>query len=89
MLFQALGRKSGGIDNVAKKLFHTQHGSFMVCALFGLALAFMFQRVCKGNDCVVIEAPPPREVSNSVYKLEDTCYTYKAKPVSCQYNPKK
>lgn len=77
-------RKSGGIDNVAAKLFHTQHGSTMVSALFGLALAFLFQRVCKDRKCIVIEAPPMDEIKTSIYELEDTCYKYTAQPSKCE-----
>lgn len=58
----------------------------MVSALFGLAFAFLFQRVCKDRKCVVIQAPPAVEVENTVYELEDSCYIYTPKVVKCKNN---
>ena len=87
MLLAALLRnKSGGkntLEHVSAQLFHTSFGQVLVSALFGLALAFMFQRVCKDRKCIIIEAPPLDEIRGSTYKLDNKCFQYTPKPAPC------
>jgi len=64
------------------KLLYTSFGQMLVSAIFGLALALMFHRVCK-NGCVLYLAPHLDEIKGQVFKLEDTCYTYKPHIVNC------
>jgi hypothetical protein len=64
------------------RLFYQKSGQIVVSAVFGLALALMFQRVCKGRHCIIIQAPPEEELKK-VHKEEDTCFTYDPKYVSC------
>lgn len=70
-----------------QRLFYEENGQIVVSALFGLALALVFRRVCKDN-CVLYYAPDIKEIDNKIFKLEDTCYKYKPYSVKCNHNEK-
>lgn len=73
-----------GVERLVERLFYTPYGAIIVSGLFGMALAMMFQRVCKDNKCIVIQAPPQAEMQNYVFKLHDgECYKYTPKVVRC------
>lgn len=86
MIFFKQQKTSGpsGIERLVERLFYTPYGAIIVSGLFGMALAMMFQRVCKDDKCIVIQAPPLDEIRNHVYKLGDgECYKYTPKIVKC------
>lgn len=68
--------------NLIDRLFYTNVGQIMISVLFGLSLALIFNRVCKGN-CTIYFAPKHEEINNKVFKLEDTCYKYTTLNVPC------
>jgi len=72
--------------SIVDKLFYDNKGQILVSAIFGLALALMFTRVCKDN-CIIYYAPKPEEVINKTFKIEDTCYKYKIQPAKCNEKP--
>jgi hypothetical protein len=82
MLFSMAG-KSKTANMLIKRMFHTYSGQLIVSAIFGIALAFMFQRVCKGGKCIIIEAPPNSGVVNKTYEFAGECYTYTPVMVKC------
>lgn len=65
------------------RLFYEREGQIVVSALFGLALALVFRRVCTG-DCVLYFAPNPSEIKGKTFILEDTCYKYTPYVVDCR-----
>ena len=69
--------------NIVQRLLYTNIGQIVISILFGLALAFMFQRVCKENKCVVIEPPPMDELKKYVYRIGNDCYKYVPRVVEC------
>jgi hypothetical protein len=71
------------LEKVTDRLFHTKPGNMIVSALFGVGFAFMFSRACKGANCVVIHAPKMEEVKDKVFQIQDECFTYTPKMVSC------
>ena len=71
-----------GLRVTIDRLFYDDTGQLIVSALFGLALALLFRRICKDN-CVLYSAPDIKEIENNIYNLEDTCYKYKSYPVKC------
>jgi hypothetical protein len=72
----------GGLRVTIDRLFYDDTGQIIVSALFGLALALLFRRICKDN-CVLYSAPDIKEIEGNVFNLEDTCYKYKSYPVKC------
>lgn len=64
------------------RLFYEREGQIVVSALFGLALALIFRRVCTG-DCVLYFAPNVSDIQGKTFILEDTCYKYSPYAVKC------
>jgi hypothetical protein len=75
------------INTSVERLFYTSTGQLIVSALFGLALALIFRRVCKDN-CTVYYAPYIKDIENKKFKIEDTCYEYKPYSVKCDKTQK-
>jgi hypothetical protein len=69
------------------RLFYEKEGQMVVSALFGLALALVFRRVCTGN-CVLYFAPNPNDIKGKTFILEDTCYKYTPHVVKCSEKEK-
>jgi hypothetical protein len=66
-----------------KNMLNDTAGSIIISVILGLGLAAVFRRACRGDNCVVIKAPSMKEVSESVYRLDDACYKYTPEVVAC------
>lgn len=75
------------IEKITYRLFHTEFGNALISALFGVSVAFLFARVCKGDNCINIKAPEINEVKDKIFKIQDECYIYTPKMVSCNSSP--
>lgn len=73
-------------DRLTTRLFYTSNGQMFISALFGLALAMMFQKVCKDRKCIVITAPATSDVVGKTYQFEGECFKYKPYGVKCPTN---
>lgn len=71
------------------RLFYNPSGQVFVSALFGIALALLFQKVCKDRKCIVITAPSTMDVVDKVYQFEGECFKYKPYGVKCPDNKEK
>ena len=69
--------------NIIDNLVYTDAGHKTFSFLVGLALALLFNRVCK-SDCTVYYAPHSEEFLHKQFKLEDTCYEYTPYLVDCK-----
>lgn len=59
-------------------------GSIILSIILGLGLAAMLKRTCRGNNCVVVQAPPnEKELDEYVYSVNDNCYKYTPENVPC------
>lgn len=65
-------------------LFKDTKGKIILSIVWGLGLAALFRKVCKGRDCIIIKGPKPEEMHNKVFKFDDKCYLYKAQNTSCK-----
>lgn len=70
------------LSTTIHRLFYEKNGQIVVSALFGLALALIFRRVCKDN-CTVYFAPNIKDIENKSFIVEDVCYKYKPYTVKC------
>lgn len=75
------------INTSVDRLFYSYEGQLIVSALFGLALALIFRRVCKDN-CTEYYAPFIKDIENKNFKIEDKCYQYKPYSVKCNTSEK-
>ena len=71
-----------GIRVTIDRLFYDETGQIIVSALFGLALALLFRRICKDN-CVIYSSPDIQDIERNIFNLEITCYKYKSYQVKC------
>lgn len=70
------------INSLVDRLFYNNTGQFIVSAIFGVALALVFHRVCKDN-CIVFYAPQVSDIKDHTFELEGSCYKYTPHPVKC------
>jgi len=66
------------------QLFNSNIGRIIISIIWGLGLAALFRRVCKGRNCLIIKGPNPVEVSKSIYEYNGKCYKYSTHNVSCK-----
>jgi hypothetical protein len=75
------------IEKITERLFHTETGNIIISGLFGIGLAFMFSRACKGNNCIIIQPPNIDDVKDSIYQIQDECFKYNPKAIQCNSAP--
>ena len=73
-------------QNLTERLFYKPTGQVFVSALFGVALALLFEKICKDRKCILITAPSVSEMSSKVYQFEGECYKYKPYGTKCPEN---
>lgn len=74
------------LKKIIDRLYYNSTGQMFISAIFGLAIALLFKRVCKDN-CILYYAPRYEDVEGKTFKIEDTCYKYKSKQVECNKDP--
>jgi hypothetical protein len=83
MLLSALIRsRKNATSTMVNRLFYTSTGQIIVSAIFGVALALLFQKACKGRKCLIITAPPQKDLEK--YKNGEECYKYTPRYLECQ-----
>ena len=65
-------------------LLGTREGKIILSIIWGLGLAALFRKVCKGRSCIVVKGPSPSEMEGKVYSFNDKCYEYTAENTSCK-----
>ena len=58
-------------------------GRIVISIIWGLGLACLFRKVCKGKNCIVIKAPNPEDLKGRIFKHNEECYKYDTYTVSC------
>lgn len=67
-----------------KEVFNSDFGRILVSVVLGFGLATMFVKVCKGTGCTIITGPPIKEIKDTVYRIDDTCYKYSPVVTKCE-----
>ena len=65
------------------KLLNSETGSIIISVIWGLGLAALFSRACKGRYCIVYKSPHPSKIQNKTFKFEDKCYKYASTLAKC------
>ncbi|MHA1989303.1 MAG: hypothetical protein ACW98D_22005 [Promethearchaeota archaeon] len=52
--------------------------------LWGLGLAALFRRVCKGRNCINFKAPKPVDIQGKTFSFNKKCYNYTPRMVKCE-----
>jgi hypothetical protein len=55
----------------------------LVFGILGLGLAAIFRGTCKGDRCIVVRAPEPKDVEGKTFKYDGKCYKFQPNSVSC------
>lgn len=66
------------------KVFNNEFGIVFVSVVLGLALASLFRKTCRENNCIIIKGPPIKDIENKIFGFDNKCYTYKAEATSCK-----
>jgi len=66
----------------------SDHGRIIISVIWGLGLATLFRKACKGRNCIVIKSPNPKELKNKVYGFDGKCFKFNSYMTSCK-NKKK
>ncbi len=61
----------------------TPMGKTMISILWGLGLACLFFKSCKGRSCITLVAPPQQEVLDKQHKHGDSCYNFSKQESEC------
>tara|TARA_Y100000385_G_C12750033_1_gene490490 strand:+ start:144 stop:368 length:225 start_codon:yes stop_codon:yes gene_type:complete len=59
-------------------------GRILLSIIWGLGLATLFRKVCKGRNCIVIKAPNPKDIKENIYGFDGKCYKFSPKVTSCK-----
>jgi hypothetical protein len=70
--------------SIFKNITKNKNTRIIFSIIWGLGLASLFQRVCKGRECIVYKAPKPNFIQKNSFKFNDKCYSYKPKFVECK-----
>lgn len=66
-----------------KEIFKSKESLILLSIILGFGLATMFKKVCTDQTCVVIKGPPMKEINNTIYRIDDTCYKYTPEATKC------
>ena len=65
-------------------ILNTEFGIIITSMMLGLALASLFRKTCRDNNCVIIKGPPYKDIENKIFSFDSKCYTYKPEASSCE-----
>lgn len=68
------------------KIIKSREGIIMISILWGLALATLFQKVCKGRGCIIFNAPDIDQMKNNTFIHDNKCYKFKHETIECSGN---
>lgn len=65
------------------EIVKSRSGVIVISILWGLALATLFQKVCKGRGCIIFNAPDVSAMKGNTFKHDSKCYQFKPETVEC------
>ena len=74
------------IGNTIKNLMKRRDSMIVLSVLWGFGLACLFQKVCKGRDCIVYRAPARDFIDKNIFRFDGKCYSYIPRLVKCNGN---
>ena len=51
--------------------------------IWGLGLASLFRRVCKGRNCIIYRSPAINDIQGKIFGFNNKCYSYLPRLVTC------
>lgn len=68
------------------KILEKRETKILISIIWGLGIACLFRKVCKGRDCIIYKAPDPNYVKNNIWKFNNKCYKFNTEAVKCRKN---
>ena len=62
----------------------SRQGIIIISIIWGLGLSAIFRKVCRGRNCIVIQAPNVKEIEKNIYEFDGKCYRFKSQTTSCK-----
>jgi hypothetical protein len=69
---------------VFEKFLDSEEGKIIISIVWGLGIAALFRKACKGRSCIVVKGPDPSELKDKVFAFNNKCYTYTPYATSCK-----
>jgi len=66
---------------------NSPYAKIIISIIWGLGLAAIFRKVCKGRSCIIIKSPNMAEYQNKVYGFGNKCYTFSSQVTNCEDEP--
>lgn len=64
-------------------ILNSKKFNIVFSVLIGIALAAILKPMCKGDSCMILKAPPVKEVNKATYQLGGKCYQFRTQSVDC------
>jgi len=75
------------IQNILGSI-HTTFGKYLVSTILGIGFASIFRKSCQNKECLVFNGPHHEDITKSIYKHNDKCYTFESSSISCNTRKK-
>ena len=70
--------------SIFKNILKSNNANIIFSIIWGLGLASLFRRVCKGRECIVYRAPSLNSIKGKTFGFNNKCYNYIPRLVKCQ-----
>lgn len=70
--------------SVFKNISKNPNVRIIFSIVWGIGLASLFRRVCKGRNCIIYRAPSPNDILGKTFGFNNKCYNYKPRMVKCE-----
>ena len=70
------------------RLLNTPLGKIFISIMLGIGIACLFRQVCNEKNCIRFEGVVISDIHDKIYKHDEKCYKYVAKPTTCNKNKK-
>jgi hypothetical protein len=67
-----------------RNILKSRNSLIIFSIIWGLGLAALFRRTCKGRKCIIYRAPAPSQINGKTFKYNNKCYQYTSRQVDCQ-----
>ena len=67
--------------------FNTKNGKILISLIWGFGLATFFKKTCRGDRCIVMNAPVPKDVEDKTFSyqgMEGSCFKFSPKIAKCK-----
>ena len=53
--------------------------------IWGFGLASIFYKACNDRKCMIIKAPPMKDIQDNKFEFKEKCYKYKPITIDCSH----